>query len=87
MRNAIGQWSTVGSIAALERPHNTNKFDFQFLTAGAYHRVAMSSQINEGQVRRDVGIPFAKRLPRVSGSLQSEAGAHTIHDREVNGRL
>src|SRR5215212_3694652 len=87
MRNPICQRPTIRAAATLNRSGDTDEFHFQLLTAGTYDRIAVPTQIDEGQMRCELRISFSQRSTSITGSFEREAGAHSMHHREIDGWL
>jgi hypothetical protein len=79
MRYTVDQCAAIRAVGTFQRPSNTDKFDLQALAAGSHHRIAMPTDINEGEVRCNIGISLGQSSTCIAGSLQRQARSHSIH--------
>jgi hypothetical protein len=56
MSDTICKRSAIRALASLQRPRDADEFYFQFINAGAYNGIAVTSDIHKRKMRRDVRV-------------------------------
>src|SRR5262249_13556068 len=87
MGNSVGQWTAIGAVAALKWPGDANELNLERVSRGPRHGITIPAEVDKGKVRSDLRVSLGQRLTGIAGSLQREARAHAVHQREVYGRL
>jgi hypothetical protein len=79
MGYAVRHRPAIRHQTPLQRTRNANEFDFEMICRRSNEGISVRTHVNKRELRRQLRISFAQSLLHVIGSLQCEAGAHSMH--------
>jgi hypothetical protein len=85
--DAVADSASIRAVTTLQRARNADEFSLKEFTRGMDHRVAVSSHVDEGNVRRQIGIGYRPRFRDISAPRIFETGPHSMPHEQVDGRL
>ena len=84
---AVGEHTAVLAFAAFEWTRNANEFRFDCVAGGANNGIAVTAHVDEGKVRRQVGVRLGASRREVTAPGVLKTRAHSMVKQHVHGGL
>ena len=83
--DTVAERATIRRRRPVDRPRDAHEVAFDAVPAGPHTGVAVASQVQELQVRGQIGVRQRTRLRRISALLQLQARADAMTEQHVHG--